>query len=345
MRDELYLLLRKASIPEFNKECISLIEKETQLDYRTVRGLVRIINNEPNIKSSYLDVLTDIDYYTLNNCIYLAASGLVELIPTKFFCDSEFLKETKIDYLPSNFVAGNDNITSFTIAPEIKHIGYGAFANCKNLIDVFFGDNVQDIGDECFKNDVSLRSVALPEKLRKIGKGAFEGSGLYEFTIPCNIDRLEEETFKDCKELCVVDSCSKNVIDIDKKCFCGCSELIDINFIVGKCDNKAFYKCINLKKISLSGPMIGKKAFAFCESLIGIYFKDETPVKIKKDAFEGCIDFKEVLSDGYAYELRESDGYYEITNPLKVKIARAGNTTDFFTYYSKLGTSFKIVFG
>lgn len=345
MENKLYLLFRKGALPEYNSECIKEIEEITGLDYRTIRGLIKIINNESNITKENLEVLTDKGFYTYENCIYLSISGLHDIIPSRYFSDSSFLQETGIDTLPDMFLANSDEVILFSIAPEIINIGYGAFMNCKNLETIKINSKLQTVGDYAFKGCKNLKELILPNSVSVIGSGVFKGSGIKSFIIPENVKSLKNNTFKDCKELTEVDSIMGNLIDIGRECFCGCKNLKDIDFTVGKCDDKAFYKCTSLDRISISSSSIGKEAFGFCNKLLGIYFENKSPIKIKKDAFKGCENLGEVLSDGFAYELREADGYIYLTEALKKKMVSSNNPQNIFQYCNNIKRSLRIVLG
>ena len=128
--------------------------------------------------------------------------------------------------------------------------------------DVRIPEGVVSIAGGAFYGNSSITSVLLPESLQQIGARAFcNCSSLKEVVLPCKIDRIEEGTFA------YDESLERVVIE---------GEILTLS-------DFAFYRCVNLKEISLEGVKeIGKNAFAGCRSLEDIIV---TASRIEENAF------------------------------------------------------------
>ena len=169
---------------------------------------------------------------------------------------------SEIDELAFN---NNDNITKVIIPSNIKKIGYGCFANCKNLKEV-----VIDVFNRC----ESLEKVTIPASVKSIGEFAFGG----------------------CKKLKDVDFQSKTT-DISPHAFIEVPWIEDIRDDYGLVIiNNAI---ISAKNVSYSFTipndikMINEEAFIGCENLKEINIPDSV-VEIKGCAFQGCKKLSKV---------------------------------------------------
>ena len=60
-----------------------------------------------------------------------------------------------------------------TFPEHVEMIGYGAFMNCKGLVNIHFHEGLQLIEDSAFLKCVDLKTVSLPASLISIGEGVF----------------------------------------------------------------------------------------------------------------------------------------------------------------------------
>ena len=83
-------------------------------------------------------------------------------------------------------------------------LGTKAFFNCWYLKELSLPIRLKQMGDDCFKNSLSLTSLTMREetnsdyngeKLRTIPSGAFEYSGVHEVTIPQSVTRIVNKAF------------------------------------------------------------------------------------------------------------------------------------------------------
>lgn len=149
-------------------------------------------------------------------------------------------------------IAGVDlsNITS-----DRYDIGDDAFADCVNLTDVNFGDNLLRIGTASFKNCTSLKNVDFPDSMDTLGGYAFQNcSSLESATMPKNCTWYWQYAFENCTGLkwaVLPNACNSFGGSIANGLFKNCTSLE--NVYVGKNHNaigeQTFYNCTSLKSI------------------------------------------------------------------------------------------------
>lgn len=333
MNKEVYLILRKASIFGCTEELMSAAIEESGLDYRTLRALVRIINNETGITKEDIEKLMDPDFYTMDNMVRMYSQGLKEIIPTHYFENEEFLEKANVEELPDRFIENDRWIRSFTIDRRIKRIGARAFAGCINLEDISFSTwGLEEIGEYAFEDDENFKTGYLPESIKKIGAGAYKGcSGLDAFCIPGNICRIESYTFEDCTSLCEVVTQEK--IDIGKHAFRNCRRLERISGVIGEIEEEGLCGCSSLKEIELETSVIGERALAGCTSLETLHFR-KIPALFERDCLLGATGLQEVRVDGISCEFRETRGYGELTRNIRPK--KEDGNKKFFLFTSSV---------
>ena len=116
----------------------------------------------------------------------------------------------------------------FGIDEYDDHIEIGRLLS-KDIEEVYVsgeinGKPVTVIKDECFFNEFKIRSITLPEGLKKIGCGAFAlCKGIHEFVIPDSVEEIGTHAFRDCTGLAggrVVMPQSLRVLDHSVFAFC-----------------------------------------------------------------------------------------------------------------------------
>ncbi len=309
MNEQVYRLLRRAAIPEHKEECMGKLLEISQLDYRVLKSLIHIIENEGHLSMRDIERLLDPGFYTRRNMVMAARDGFFDIVPISYFEDEEWLKEARVNFLPIDFVKGYRKIRSFIIRPQIEIINGFAFAKCCNLERVVFADSPRDIGDYAFRDCVKLSLTELPDKVEHIGKGCFKGcSNISRLSLPDSLQYIEEEAFSNCTSLEMASSRAESV-RIGNSAFEGCSSLRRLNATIKKLGKASFFGCSRLEQTELCVDEIPKKAFAGCSSLKRISFVGKTPSSIRKDAMMGCVSLKNIYSTGFSYQLRECDGY------------------------------------
>lgn len=193
----------------------------------------------------------------------------------------------------------------------------GIFESAATITSAHFGSECVSVGENAFKNCVSLEEINEDNVVESIGTHAFEGTNLRS-AIFNNLIFLQSNAFRSCHSLNYVSipncyhitsrafaNCTtlssisipvgSGVTKIDREAFMECYNLknVDIDNVDTEIWNSAFYKCSNLKNIKFDNCIaIGPNAFAHCESLENVNL-----VKcqdIGGSAFNGCINITQV---------------------------------------------------
>lgn len=126
------------------------------------------------------------------------------------------------------------------------------------------GHGDRDVMDDCLSYATHLRSVLLPERLKRIGYGAFHGcSNLEEVIMPNGVRSLDNSAFSGCSRLEYI-TLPDGLQSIGDDCFYGCSRLTEISIprSVTEIGDNAF-KGSGLKRVFLPTGLaaLGSKAF------------------------------------------------------------------------------------
>lgn len=159
---------------------------------------------------------------------------------------ADFTKTKRTAILPNEFEYSKTHI--FLCRPDMVTIGERAFANNTSLTN--FGGLPQIIGEEAF-SFCSLLETFEFERVRSIGSGAFQYSGLKDFTAGENLKLLKDNTFSGCYNL--TDVSLGHIEGIGHHCFSSTGiSTITLNKELKKIGNQAFEACLFLKNIILS---------------------------------------------------------------------------------------------
>lgn len=178
--------------------------------------------------------------------------------------------------------AGCRKLKSVKFCDTLRKIGYGAFMNCPDLLEVSIPVGVE-VCDGAFMDCRNLKKVILPP-LKVLPKNLFKGCvSLEEIVIPDTVEIIEEGCFYGCKNLKTI-IFSKNLKEIGDYAFKRCFALENVVFpeTLKKLGHKAFEDDKNLKIVKFNGDLeyLGKSVF---------YNKFYDEYKIKGTAF--CSSF------------------------------------------------------
>lgn len=242
---------------------------------------------------------------------------------------------TKEDAPWYNYRAG---IAKIVINSGVKSIGSYSFYGCSNATSVNIPDTVTEIGAYAFANNTKLSTVVIPEKVTSIENVAFYGCTSLKY-LYFNAKRCEKAgsssypAFYNCTGLSTV-FIGSEVQWIPDYCFAltGITS-INLDDNVRKIGEGAFYRCKNLKTVTMSykTDTISERAFRECSALTN-FTLPKLVTSIGAEAFQGCTSigsldipyhvtqigadaFKDsnitinTTTDAYAYEYCKTYGY------------------------------------
>ena len=219
----------------------------------------------------------------------------------------------KCDAIPANCFSECSNLTSFNFA-GIKKIGpYAfwasglqevrlpkkieciferAFYACSELQFVEWNCKCNEISDYCFCKCTKLKQFDF-SGIERIGKHAFEESGLQEVNLPENINVVLVGAFEKCGELQSVTWSHKCEL-IPANCFADCLKLTKFNFANAKKIEQYAFSNSGLQEVRLQKNIesISNKAFCGCSELHSVTWRCQCDV-IPNACFERCSNLKQ----------------------------------------------------
>ena len=127
----------------------------------------------------------------------------------------------------------NKRLERIVIPKHVTHIGYGAFGECPDLVEVIFEEPSSLVEIEMYAFSVceKIEEIRLPDSLEKLRRDAFGNcKGLRRVTLSSKMTTIEMSTFSDCESLTSVER-MHSITNIKEWAFSGCSSLksIDVN--------------------------------------------------------------------------------------------------------------------
>ncbi|MBQ7226756.1 MAG: leucine-rich repeat protein [Clostridia bacterium] len=161
-------------------------------------GIIESCGKLVSLKTPYLG--SSLSSVSNANIAYMygEASGLSDSIP-KALTSVEITKDLVSNRVPDFAFYGCQGLTSVTLPYGVTEVGVASFYGCKALSGFDF-TGIQYIRDSAFYNCEALTSCNLADALIIEGY-AFYNTGLTAVEIPYGIDRIEDETFKNCTKL------------------------------------------------------------------------------------------------------------------------------------------------
>ena len=219
----------------------------------------------------------------------------------------------KCDAIPANCFSECSNLTSFNFAgikkigsyafwasglqevrlpKKIECISERAFYACSELQFVEWNCKCNEISDYCFCKCTKLKQFDF-SGIEKIGKYAFEESGLQEVNLPENINVVLVGAFEKCGELQSVTWSHKCEL-IPANCFADCLELTKFNFANAKKIEQYAFSNSGLQEVRLQKNIesISNKAFCGCSELHSVTWRCQCDV-IPNACFERCSNLKQ----------------------------------------------------
>lgn len=189
------------------------------------------------------------------------------------------------------------NIQKVIIPSTVNKICKGAFAECKNLIEIDLPEGLEKIESETFNECISLTKIIIPSTVKEIGSKAFRLCiSLKEIVLPEGIQVIHELLFSGCQRLEKI-MVPSSVKIIEYCAFSCCKALKEIQLPKGVIliGDSAFASCSNLPKIVMPTNLrrLGQSAFESCTSLKEIIFQEGLET-IEGDTFRNCFKLEKV---------------------------------------------------
>lgn len=201
------------------------------------------------------------------------------------------------------------DIKKVVVENGVTSIGENAFRDCVSLGSIRLPDSILTIGDNAFYECKGLKSIVIPDSVADMGISAFEGcSNLKSVVLPEKNDGLRS-------------------IILKKQLFRNCTSLKKINLPskVWKIEEKAFEGCTSLTRLTLPEKLdsIGSYAFKGCSGLRSVKDKSCYISKIDEGAFKDCENLTSVKISEVVY--LGSYVFKGCKNLTAVKILRASD--------------------
>ena len=139
------------------------------------------------------------------------------------------LSELDCTSVPAEAFKDMRRLQFVTLPSKAKSLGAGAFGGCNSLVQVKFGENLTEIGDNAFRGLSYLRFMELPSSLERIGNNSFEGTNCIQtYTAPSTLTFIGEGAFRSCSTLRSIDLSASQLSQISYSSFQYCGHLREV---------------------------------------------------------------------------------------------------------------------
>lgn len=229
--------------------------------------------------------------------------------------------------------ASNLTTVTFASGSRLRDLESYAFENCKSLKTISLPNTVRKMEGGCFMGCSSLTSVVIPEGVTALGDstsyGVFEGcTALSSVKLPSTLVRLGQHTFRNCTSLKQI-AIPASLTTVNAGPFSGSGiTSITLPDSLTYVSYHMFEDCTALKSVTLSANVtdIDSGAFSGCTALESI----NIPVDLKTldaNCFKGCTALK-TLRFGDAVDYVGSDAFMNCPN-LTVYVVRGTKVEEF----------------
>ena len=222
----------------------------------------KVLNTETSPKKIYIPntfdghVVKEIGnglFSSNKSIVYVILPDTITKINDYAFRNSSIkeVKAPQIDIeIGKNAFEDMEELISFT--GICKTVESCAFADCPHLDNLTLSENLIEIGNSAFLNDLELEHINIPNSITNIGRTAFDCTKINSITIPSGVTKIEEYTFNNCTNLESV-TFSENLVEIDKNAFRYTSiRKLYIPANVTNIDNRAFSYIGSLETIEVN---------------------------------------------------------------------------------------------
>ena len=187
---------------------------------------------------------------------------------------------------------------------DIQELGENCFRMCRGMNNIILPDSINKLGDGCFAECTGLKSVELSNSLKEIPNSCFyRCESLQEINIPDNILNIGACAFQNCTGLKkVVFSINSKIKTIEYSAWSNCARLENVDFpnSLEEISSNVFDNCVRLEIINLPDSLtkIGYSAFNGCSRLNNVIIPGSVKILAGR-TFSGCSNLSNiVLSEG-----------------------------------------------
>ena len=175
----------------------------------------------------------------------------------------------------------NSALESIRLPSTLKDIECNTFENCKNLKSVWLPDKLERIGKQCFRGS-GLEELMIPKSIKSIGDGAFQDSALKKIIVEkgCQADVKSAVRSNVTVQTVYEVKIPAGTTIITENQFRGQNVYrVFIPESVSEIWDYAFYACENLREVVIEEgsklKTIGMIAFSDCRNLTKMTFPKE----------------------------------------------------------------------
>lgn len=187
-------------------------------------------------------------------------------------------------------------VDAFVEVPDgIRIIADSAFEYCMEVQEVYLPDSVERIGKHAFQGS-GIKKIHLPESIKTIDIYAFSGTPLEYTELPENLQELGHSAFRYCRMLKKA-KFPEHLVEIPHDTFNDCGKLREVILphdteVIGA---HAFSGCAALEQVDLpeSVKQIEEGAFVTCVSLEKVHLPKGLEV-VERKVFYRCTNLKEL---------------------------------------------------
>lgn len=159
----------------------------------------------------------------------------------------------------------------------ITQIGENAFKNNVTLETIVLPNTIKTISASAFEGCTSLKSIVLPEGCTIINQKAFKGcTSLTSVTIPSTVEYIYNEAFKNCSLLEEI-TLPENLDTIGEYAFEGCQTLETVTVPANTTlQNYAFRNCTSLETVTISKNSYSTAILMGCNNIKNLTVQNAT---------------------------------------------------------------------
>ena len=220
----IYALMGSSTINTF-----TISKKITTIYEGAFSGIKTLNRLAVNTENKYFKAEGDIDDYCTR--LYSKDGTKLYAVLANDNVDYEKLSFPNVTvvgaYAFCNFKDASVKTVEFSM--KLVEMHEGAFAGAENLTNIDISKSaLTEIASNTFRNCKSLSDIALPSKIRYIGKNAFFASGLTSVELPDLLFEISDGAFAGCEKITSVDLSNTDIIQIGKDAFADCTSLVDV---------------------------------------------------------------------------------------------------------------------